>query len=43
MQRRELPEGWDTEIPSFDPDEKGMATRKASNQVENVVAGRIPG
>ena len=43
MQRRELPEGWDTEIPSFDPDEKGMATRKASNQVENAVAGRIPG
>jgi transketolase len=42
MQRRELPEGWDTEIPSFDPDEKGMATRKASNQVENAVAGRIP-
>ena len=42
MQRRELPEGWDTEIPSFEPDEKGMATRKASNQVENAVAGRIP-
>ena len=42
MQRRELPEGWDTDIPSFDPDEKGMATRKASNQVENAVAGRIP-
>jgi transketolase len=42
MQRRELPEGWDTEIPRFDPDEKGMATRKASNQVENAVAGRIP-
>ena len=42
MQRRELPDGWDTEIPRFDPDEKGMATRKASNQVENAVAGRIP-
>ena len=42
MQRRELPEGWDTDIPSFEPDEKGMATRKASNQVENAVAGRIP-
>jgi transketolase len=42
MQRRELPEGWDSEIPSFDPDEKGMATRKASNQVENAVAERIP-
>ena len=42
MQRRELPDGWDADIPSFDPDEKGMATRKASNQVENAVAGRIP-
>jgi len=42
MQRRELPEGWDAEIPSFEPDEKGLATRKASNQVENAVAGRIP-
>jgi len=42
MQRRELPEGWDDEVPSFDPDEKGMATRKASNRVENAVAERIP-
>jgi transketolase len=42
MQRRELPEGWDTDIPSFESDEKGMATRKASNQVENAVAARIP-
>jgi transketolase len=42
MQRRELPDGWDAAIPSFDADEKGMATRKASNQVENAVAARIP-
>jgi transketolase len=42
MQRRELPEGWDTDIPSFEADEKGMATRKASNRVENAVAARIP-
>jgi transketolase len=42
MQRRELPEGWDNDLPSFDPDEKGMATRKASNEVENAVAARIP-
>jgi transketolase len=42
MQRRELPEGWDTGIPSFDPDEKGTATRKASNQVENAVAANLP-
>jgi transketolase len=41
MQRRELPDGWDTEMPSFDADEKGMATRKASNQCENAVAERV--
>ncbi len=42
MQRRELPEGWDAELPSFDADEKGMATRKASNRVLNSVAPRVP-
>jgi transketolase len=42
MQRRELPEGWDTELPSFDADEKGIATRKASNKVENAIAERVP-
>jgi len=41
-QRRELPQGWDADIPSFEPDEKGIATRKASNQVENAVAARLP-
>jgi len=42
MQRRELPPGWDAEIPSFDPDEKGIATRKASQKVENAIAARLP-
>ncbi len=42
MQRRELPEGWDAGIPSFDADAKGIATRKASQQVENAVAERLP-
>jgi transketolase len=42
MQRRELPEDWDAEIPSFEPDEKGIATRKASNSVENAIAARVP-
>ncbi len=42
MQRRELPEGWDADIPSFEADEKGTATRKASNKVENAVAARVP-
>jgi transketolase len=43
MQRRELPGGWDADIPSFEADEeKGIATRKASNKVENAIAGRLP-
>jgi transketolase len=42
MQRRTLPEGWDADIPSFDPDENGIATRKASHQVLNAIAPRVP-
>jgi transketolase len=42
MQRRELPEGWDRDIPGFDADAKGMATRKASNAVENAIAAQVP-
>ena len=42
MRKRELPEDWDAEIPSFDADAKGIATRKASNQVENAIAARLP-
>jgi transketolase len=42
MQRRTLPEGWDAGIPSFEPTEKGLATRKASQQVQNVIAERLP-
>jgi transketolase len=43
MQRRGLPEGWDAGLPSFEADEeKGLATRKASNKVQNVLSERIP-
>ena len=44
MQHRELPEGWDRYIPTFDPDPdgKGMATRKASHTVENAIAEAVP-
>jgi transketolase len=42
MQRRELPDDWDADVPSFDPGDGDMATRKASNKVENAIAGRIP-
>jgi transketolase len=43
MQRRELPPGWDADLPSFEADEeKGLATRKASNKVQNAIAERVP-
>jgi transketolase len=42
MQRRGLPNGWDAELPSFEADEKGLATRKAAHQVLNVIAQRVP-
>jgi transketolase len=42
MLRRELPEGWDTGLPTFAADPKGMATRDASGQVLNVLAKKIP-
>jgi transketolase len=42
MQRRELPEGWDEGIHRFEPGDGPLATRKASNKVENAVASRIP-
>src|SRR6185312_14971737 len=42
MQRRELPAGWDRNLPSFPPDAKGIAGREASGQVLNVLAQNTP-
>ncbi|HEY7153289.1 MAG TPA: transketolase C-terminal domain-containing protein, partial [Gemmataceae bacterium] len=42
MQRRELPSGWDRNLPSFPPDPKGIAGREASGTVLNVLAQNIP-
>jgi transketolase len=42
MQRRELPDGWDAEIPTFPADAKGVATRDSSGQVLNAVARHVP-
>ncbi len=42
MQKRELPRGWDAEIPTFPADPKGMAGRDASGKVENAIAKRVP-
>jgi transketolase len=42
MQRRELPEGWDKNIPTFPPDAKGIATRESSGKALNAFAQNIP-
>ena len=42
MQRRELPEGWDRNLPVFPADPKGIAGREASGKVLNVLAKNIP-
>ena len=42
MQRRQLPDGWDADIPVFAPDAKGLAGRDASGKVLNAIAQRVP-
>jgi transketolase len=42
MQRRELPAGWDRNLPTFAPDAKGIAGRDASNKVLNALAQNVP-
>ena len=38
----ELPDGWDKDIPVFEPSEKGDATRNSSGKVLNAIAKNIP-
>ena len=40
--RGELPSGWDTDIPTFPADAKGLATREASGKVMNAIAPKLP-
>ncbi len=42
MKARELPEGWDKNLPNFPADAKGMATRESSGKVLNALAQNIP-
>jgi transketolase len=42
MQRRDLPAGWDRNLPVFPADAKGIAGRDASGKVLNVLAQNIP-
>ena len=42
MQHRELPQGWDRNLPSFPPDAKGVATRESSGKVLSALAQNTP-
>jgi len=42
MQRRQLPDGWDKNLPSFPADAKGLAGRDASQKVLNALAQNVP-
>ena len=42
MQRRELPAGWDRNLPVFPADPKGVAGRDASGKALNVLAQNVP-
>src|SRR5262245_25753079 len=42
MQHRQLPEGWDKELPSFPTDAKGVATRDASGKVPDGLTKQVP-
>ncbi len=42
MQKRELPDGWDADLPSFPADPKGLASRDSSAQVLNAIAPHYP-
>ncbi|HEX7961544.1 MAG TPA: transketolase [Terriglobales bacterium] len=42
MQHRELPAGWDKDIPTFPADPKGLAGRDSSGKVLNAIAKNVP-
>jgi len=42
MQHRQLPDGWDQDVPTFPADKKGLAGRQASSQVLNSFAKHVP-
>lgn len=42
MQKHELPDGWDKNLPLFPADAKGMATRESGGKVLNAIAQNVP-
>ena len=37
-----LPEGWDADIPTFEADAKGIASRDSGGKVLNAIVGKVP-
>lgn len=42
MQGHRLPADWDTTLPSFKPDAKGISTRDAAGHTLNAIAAQVP-
>ena len=42
IETRDLPQGWDKDIPTFPADAKGLATRESNSKVLNAVAKNVP-
>ncbi len=42
LRNHELPQGWADQLPTFEPDPSGVATRKASGAVINAIAAAVP-
>ncbi len=42
LRGRELPDGWDADLPTYPADQAGVATRKASGKAINALAPHLP-
>jgi transketolase len=42
LERYDLPQGWERDLPSFPADAKGLATRESSGQVLNALGKKMP-
>jgi transketolase len=42
LHHRQLPDGWDKDLPTFPADSKGLATRDAFGKAHNAVAKNVP-
>lgn len=42
MQKRELPDNWESSLPVFPTDPKGLATRESNHKILNAIADQVP-